>query len=88
MKPLKATIGTSQPVMSAQDFDTVFFRVPELHSLHANFYQKLKPKLDVWSADTTVGDQFKKLVGLVGDFTGFKIFIAIVGALSVWGLFG
>nr|CAB3219663.1 active breakpoint cluster region-related protein [Phallusia mammillata] len=71
MKPLKATIGTSQPVMSAQDFDAVFFRVPELHDLHATFYQKLKPKLDVWSADTTVGDQFKKLLSklnLYGDY--------------------
>ena len=62
MKPLKATIGTSQPVMSAQDFDTLFYRVPELHSLHADFYATLKPRLDAWSADTNVGDLFKKLV--------------------------
>jgi len=62
MKPLKATIGTSQPVMSAQDFDTLFFRVPELHNLHADFYATLKPRLDTWSADTNVGDLFKRLV--------------------------
>jgi len=62
MKPLKATIGTSQPVMSAQDFDNVFFRVNELHDIHASFYENLKPRLDVWSADTGVGDLFKKLV--------------------------
>ncbi|XP_078481148.1 LOW QUALITY PROTEIN: active breakpoint cluster region-related protein [Ciona intestinalis] len=71
MKPLKATIGTSQPVMSAQDFDTVFFRVNELHELHANFFQKMKPRLDVWSADTAVGDLFKKLLSklnLYGDY--------------------
>ena len=62
MKPLRATIGTSQPVMSAQDFDTLFFRVPELHELHSNFYQELKPRLDDWNADTAVGIMFKRLV--------------------------
>ena len=62
MKPLKATIGTSQPVMSNQDFETLFYRVPDLHNLHAEFYATLKPRLDTWTADTTVGDLFKKLV--------------------------
>ena len=64
MKPLRATIGTSQPVMSAQDFDTLFFRVPELHELHSNFYKELKPRLDDWNADTAVGVMFKRLVSL------------------------
>ena len=59
---MKATIGTSQPVMSNQDFETLFYRVPELYDLHANFYATLKPRLDTWTADTTVGDLFKKLV--------------------------
>lgn len=65
MKPLKATIGTSQPVMSAQDFDTLFFRVEDLHNLHASFYGKLKPRLDNWNADTNVGDLFKNLVSIL-----------------------
>ena len=62
MKPLKATISTSQPIMSNQDFETVFHCVPELHDLHWGFYDNLKPRLDSWSADTNVGDLFKKLV--------------------------
>ena len=64
MKPLKATISTSKPVMSNQDFDTLFYRVPEIREMHALFYSTLKPRLDTWSADTTVGDLFKQLVSL------------------------
>ena len=62
MKPLKATISTSQPVMSNQEFETVFHCVPELHELHKSFYEALKPRLDAWSPDTNVGDVFKELV--------------------------
>ncbi|XP_076804707.1 active breakpoint cluster region-related protein-like isoform X1 [Clavelina lepadiformis] len=71
MKPLKATIGTSQPVMSAQDFDTLFYRVPELHNLHGSFYDKLKPKLDDWSADTSVGDLFRRLLSKLSLYADY-----------------
>ena len=62
MKPLMAIVATSQPVKSAQDFDYIFYRVPELHNLHANFYSALKSKLNPYSDDTCVGVLFKKLV--------------------------
>ncbi|XP_039266553.2 breakpoint cluster region protein-like isoform X1 [Styela clava] len=62
MKPLKATIGTSMPVMSSQDFNVLFYRVPELHSLHAEFYEGLTRRLKDWNADTQIGDLFQKLL--------------------------
>lgn len=71
MKPLKATISTSMPVMSNQDFETLFYRVEELHSLHATFYNGLMPRLQNWSADTQIGDLFQALVCLV-DYNLFK----------------
>lgn len=46
MKALKATAGTSQPVLSCQDIQTVFFQVPELLALHRDFYQGLKARLE------------------------------------------
>ena len=46
MKALKATAGTSQPVLSCQDIQTVFFQVPELLALHRDFYQSLKARLE------------------------------------------
>ena len=73
MKPLMATIGTSQPVMSAQDFDYIFYRVPELHNLHANFYAILKHELNSYSADTCVGVLFKKLVRKFTKYVTFTL---------------
>ncbi|KAL2079805.1 hypothetical protein ACEWY4_025549 [Coilia grayii] len=46
MKPLKATAGTSQPVLSCEEIQTVFFQVPELLALHRDFYQGLKARLE------------------------------------------
>uniref|UniRef100_A0A3B3RXX5 Si:dkey-33c9.6 n=1 Tax=Paramormyrops kingsleyae TaxID=1676925 RepID=A0A3B3RXX5_9TELE len=39
MKALKASAGTSQPVLNPQQVETVFFQVPELREMHRNFYQ-------------------------------------------------
>ena len=62
MKPLHATISTSQPVMSSQDYETAFYRVKELHNLHSDFYSALKPRIDSWTCETEVGDIFGKMV--------------------------
>uniref|UniRef100_A0A4W5LJF2 Si:dkey-33c9.6 n=1 Tax=Hucho hucho TaxID=62062 RepID=A0A4W5LJF2_9TELE len=45
MKALKATAGTSQPVLSSQQVQTVFYQVPELRDLHRDFYTGLKDRL-------------------------------------------
>jgi len=62
MKPLHATISTSQPVMSSQDYETAFYRVKELHNLHSDFYSALKPRIDSWTCETEVGDIFGKMM--------------------------
>ncbi|XP_030017802.1 active breakpoint cluster region-related protein-like [Sphaeramia orbicularis] len=36
MKALRASAGTSQPVLSSQEVHTVFYQVPELRDLHQN----------------------------------------------------
>uniref|UniRef100_A0A672ZEJ1 Si:dkey-33c9.6 n=1 Tax=Sphaeramia orbicularis TaxID=375764 RepID=A0A672ZEJ1_9TELE len=45
MKALRASAGTSQPVLSSQEVHTVFYQVPELRDLHQNFYLGLKDRL-------------------------------------------
>ncbi|CAB1345228.1 unnamed protein product, partial [Coregonus sp. 'balchen'] len=45
MKALKATAGTSQPVLSSQQVQTVFYQVPELRDLHRDFYTGLRDRL-------------------------------------------
>ncbi|XP_041926440.1 breakpoint cluster region protein isoform X2 [Alosa sapidissima] len=85
MKALKATAGTSQPVLSCQDIQTVFFQVPELLVLHKDFYQGLKARLegaveqdeDLGSElhqgayQFSVGDLFQKLVSQLATYRGF-----------------
>uniref|UniRef100_A0A8C1NGU3 Si:dkey-91m11.5 n=1 Tax=Cyprinus carpio TaxID=7962 RepID=A0A8C1NGU3_CYPCA len=34
MKPLKAAATTSQPMLTLQQIETIFFKVPELHEIH------------------------------------------------------
>ncbi|XP_029932091.1 breakpoint cluster region protein isoform X2 [Myripristis murdjan] len=45
MKALRASAGTSQPVLSSQQVQTVFYQVPELRDMHQSFYAGLKARL-------------------------------------------
>lgn len=62
MKPLKAAATTSQPVLSSQQIETIFFKVPELYEIHKEFYDGLFPRVQQWSHQQRVGDLFQKLV--------------------------
>ncbi|XP_067435872.1 breakpoint cluster region protein [Thunnus thynnus] len=45
MKALRASAGTSQPVLSSRQVQTVFYQVPELRDMHQSFYSGLKVRL-------------------------------------------
>ena len=62
MKPLKAAATTSQPVLSAAQIETIFYKVPELYEIHREFYDALLPRVQQWSHHQKVGDLFQKLV--------------------------
>ena len=62
MKPLKAAATTSQPVLTSQQIETIFFKVPELYEIHKGFYDGLLPRVQQWSRQQRVGDLFQKLV--------------------------
>ncbi|XP_056633946.1 active breakpoint cluster region-related protein [Diorhabda sublineata] len=57
MKAIQATIGTSQPIVSESELNTIFYKIPELYNLHANFLEALKRHIQTW--DTRIGEQFK-----------------------------
>ncbi|XP_021567712.1 breakpoint cluster region protein [Carlito syrichta] len=61
MKPLKAAATTSQPVLTSQQIETIFFKVPELYEIHKEFYDGLLPRVQQWSHQQRVGDLFQKL---------------------------
>uniref|UniRef100_A0A8C5G7W2 Breakpoint cluster region protein-like n=1 Tax=Gouania willdenowi TaxID=441366 RepID=A0A8C5G7W2_GOUWI len=62
MKPLRAAATTSQPVLTISQIETIFFKVPELHVIHKDFYDALLPRVQDWSLQQCVGDLFQKLV--------------------------
>ncbi|KAI4471199.1 breakpoint cluster region protein bcr [Holotrichia oblita] len=71
MKAFRATVQSSQPVLSDAEFQTIFYKIPELHVLHSNFLENLKRHSTKW--DTKIGDCFKNMalnLNLYGAFLG------------------
>ncbi|ENN73158.1 hypothetical protein HUJ04_008948 [Dendroctonus ponderosae] len=71
MKAIQATIGTSQPIVSEVEFNTIFHLIPELHRLHTEFLDQLKKHSQKW--DNKIGDSFKMMAAnlpLYGAFLG------------------
>ncbi|XP_060777929.1 active breakpoint cluster region-related protein isoform X2 [Neoarius graeffei] len=85
MKALRASAGTSQPVLSIEQVQTVFFQLPELLALHTEFHSNLRDKLQLCldlelglplqlhheNHDLSVGDLFIKFVSQLGVYRGF-----------------
>ncbi|XP_038618376.1 breakpoint cluster region protein [Tachyglossus aculeatus] len=71
MKPLKAAATTSQPVLTNQQIETIFFKVPELYEIHKEFYDRLFPRVQQWSHQQRVGDLFQKLASQLGVYRAF-----------------
>lgn len=71
MKPLKAAATTSQPMLTLQQIETIFFNVPELHEIHKDFYDGLLPRVQQWSNRQCVGDLFQKLASQLGVYRAF-----------------
>ncbi|KAF2368908.1 Dbl (DH) domain [Trinorchestia longiramus] len=72
MKALKATLTTSQPVISPDDFSTVFYRIPELYNAHKEFLNGLKEH-------SSQHDQPSCSIG--------NLFLALAQKLEVYGQF-
>ena len=64
MKVLKATIATSRPVISQDDFNSIFFKIPELHRLHSDFLDGLRAATTNWDGYAPIGPRFKHLVSI------------------------
>ncbi|XP_060812731.1 active breakpoint cluster region-related protein isoform X2 [Bombus pascuorum] len=71
MKAIRATLTTSQPVISEDEFGTMFYKIPELHALHQTFLDGLRKKLDKWDSKTTIGEQFKVMASNIGLYGAF-----------------
>lgn len=70
-KALKATLTTSQPMISPDDFSTVFYRIAELHATHTQFLNGLKERSTHLDASAAIGDLFKTLASKLDVYASF-----------------
>lgn len=61
MKAMKVTLSTDQPFIPKEDFEIIFYKVPDLHELHLTFHGSLKKLVERWDGNQNVGHTFKML---------------------------
>ena len=61
MKAMKVTLTTQQPVIPKEEFEIIFYKIPDLHELHFTFHEALKRQVERWNGTETIGDNFKML---------------------------
>ncbi|POI30991.1 hypothetical protein CIB84_005258 [Bambusicola thoracicus] len=71
MKPLKATATTSQPVLTLQQIETIFYKIQDIYEIHKEFYDNLCPKVQQWDSNITMGHLFQKLASQLGVYKAF-----------------
>uniref|UniRef100_A0A2M4A1S8 Putative rac gtpase-activating protein bcr/abr n=1 Tax=Anopheles triannulatus TaxID=58253 RepID=A0A2M4A1S8_9DIPT len=82
MKAIRATLTTSQPVISEEEFQTIFFKIEELHEVHCEFLTVLRARLataasqDLDDSATSgdglcVGEQFRQLASHIHLYGAF-----------------
>ncbi|XP_033907220.1 active breakpoint cluster region-related protein-like isoform X4 [Acipenser ruthenus] len=71
MRPLKATATTSQPVLTIQQIETIFYKIQDIFEIHKEFYDNLYPNIQQWDNNLTVGHLFQKLASQLGVYKAF-----------------
>ena len=71
MKAMKVTLSTSQPVIPREEFDTIFYKIPELHDLHYTFHESLKKQVERWNGVDSIGHTFKMLASRTKIYKAF-----------------
>ncbi|XP_032516984.2 active breakpoint cluster region-related protein isoform X1 [Danaus plexippus] len=71
MNAIKATLSTSQPVITEEEFGTIFYKISELHELHKNFLEGLKNAVASWEEPLSVGIHFKKMAENINVYGAF-----------------
>lgn len=71
MKALRSTIGTSQPVISQEDLNVIFHKIPELHAIHQSFLEGIRNRVNQWDGKLTIGDHFKILATRLQIYASF-----------------
>lgn len=72
MKAIRATLTTSQPVISEEDFQTMFYKIEDLNAIHSRFLNELKDKQrSNPDGDVQVGEIFRGLAQNIHYYGAF-----------------
>ncbi len=71
MKAMKVTMTTTQPVIPPEDFEVIFYKIPELHELHFTFHESLRRQVDRGEDAGGVGHTFKMLASRTKIYASF-----------------
>lgn len=71
MKAIRATLTTSQPVISEEEFQTVFYKIDDLHEVHTTFLGALQEQLQRDDSELYVGEIFKRLASHMHLYAAF-----------------
>ncbi|KAM7374729.1 hypothetical protein PAMP_007370 [Pampus punctatissimus] len=62
MRPLKATATTSQPVLTIQQVETIFYKIQDIFEIHKEFYDALLPNIQQWDEKASQLGVYKAFV--------------------------
>lgn len=62
---------SSQPVVSQNEFQTIFYKIDELHVVHSSFLTSLKSKICVDTPDINIGGPFEELANHIHIYGAF-----------------
>lgn len=73
MKAIRSTLDTSQPVITKDEFETIFFKIDELHRLHTDFLRDLRSRCVANAArgDICVGEPFREMAAHTSLYVAF-----------------
>nr|XP_060612849.1 active breakpoint cluster region-related protein isoform X2 [Anolis sagrei ordinatus] len=71
LKPLRATATTSQPVLTAQQIETIFYKIQEIYEIHKELYDGLWPRVQAWDSAAVQGHLFQKMASQLGVYKAF-----------------
>lgn len=72
MKAIRATLTTSAPVISEEEFQTMFYKIDDLHAVHTEFLANLRDRVDRNNGtDVCVGEIFKRLASQTHLYAAF-----------------
>ncbi|XP_078063550.1 breakpoint cluster region protein-like, partial [Mustelus asterias] len=71
LRPLRAAAYSSQPMLTNQEIQNIFFKIPELLEIHREFHSKLSERVQGSDDSQPVGDLFHQLVKQFGVYRAF-----------------